>query len=371
MNIGIDSRILERRISGIGRFLKLVLDELPLVDNKNKYFLFTYEKLNINTAYFTNVPTVKSFLPQKLFAPIWLNFILPKYLKEYKIDLFFCVNQQIPLVKLKNVKYILVLHDVIYKVDKNFHPLVYRKYLEFFSYYSVKLSDIILTNSQFSKQDILKYYKVDENKIKVIYHSTDKGFRPIDISDEEKSKIKEMIGSPKHIVLYVGMIENRKNILGILKTADILNKQNRGVKFVLVGKIGFGGDKLLKEIEKRENVVYLRNVDDLLLKKLYNISSAFLFPSFYEGFGVPPLEAMQSGLPVVAANNTALKEIIDSAGLLHDANDYQAFAEDILKLIDDENFYANMKSRGLERAKKFSVNNTVKGLVEAFNSFSQ
>ena len=132
MNIGIDTRILERKISGIGRFLKLVLDELPLVDNKNKYFLFTYEKLNINRAYFTNVNTVKSFLPQKLFAPVWLNFILPKYLKQNKIDLFFCVNQQIHLIKLKNVKYILVLHDVIYKVDKTFHPLIYRKYLEFF-----------------------------------------------------------------------------------------------------------------------------------------------------------------------------------------------------------------------------------------------
>ncbi|MCL5027589.1 MAG: glycosyltransferase family 4 protein [Bacteroidetes bacterium] len=217
----------------------------------------------------------------------------------------------------------------------------------------------------------MRYYKVDENKIKVIYHSTDKGFHPIDILDEEKIKIKEMIGSPEHIVLYVGMIENRKNILGILKTADILNKKNRGVKFVLVGKIGFGGEKLLEEIQKRENVVYLRNVDDLLLKKFYNISSAFLFPSFYEGFGVPPLEAMQSGLPVIAANNTALPEIINSAGLLHDANNYQAFAEDILKLIDDKDFYNNMKNLGIERAKKFSANNTVEGLVGVFNSFKQ
>ncbi len=369
MNIGIDARILERKISGIGRFLRLVLDELPLADDKNKYFLFSYEKLNINTAYFTNIDTVKSFLPQKIFAPLWLNFILPRYLKKNKIGLFFSVNQQIPLIKLKNIKYILVLHDVIYKVDKSFHPLVYRKYLEFFSYFSVKLSDIILTNSQFSKRDILRYYNVDENKIKVIYHSTDKGFYPMDIPDEEKHKIKEMVGSPEHIVLYVGMIENRKNILGILKTADILNKKNLGIKFILVGKIGYGGESLLKEIKKRENVVYLGHIDDLLLKKLYNISSAFLFPSFYEGFGVPPLEAMLSGLPVIAANNTALKEIINSAGLLHDANNYAAFAEDIQKLISDKEFYNDMKIRGLERAKKFSVNNTVKGLVEVFNSY--
>ena len=178
-----------------------------------------------------------------------------------------------------------------------------------------------------------------------------------------------MFGSPQHLVLYIGMIENRKNILGILKIADEIYTRNKSIKFLLIGKIGYGGNNLLKEILKRENVIYLRSVDDNLLKKIYNISSVFLFPSYYEGFGFPPLEAMQSGLPVLASDNTSLKEIVDSGGILHDPDDYHSFSEDILKLINDKGFYTEIRDRGIERAKKFNINITVEEIINIFNSF--
>src|SRR5690606_11584920 len=128
MNIGIDARLLERKITGIGRFLINFLKELPDVDSQNKYFLYTYEPIDFNKNFFTNISTVKNYLPQKIFSPLWSNFILPKYLKKNKIDLFFSVNQLIPLVKVENIKYISVVHDVIYKADKSFLPFIYRKY---------------------------------------------------------------------------------------------------------------------------------------------------------------------------------------------------------------------------------------------------
>ena len=369
MNIGIDARILERKMTGIGRVLMLFLKELPNIDKKNKYFLFSYDEFNIDSNYYKNIFTIKSFLPQKLFAPLWSNFILPRYLKKNKIDLFFSANQQIPLIKVKNVKYVFVLHDAIYKVNKTFHPFIYRKYLEFFSYYSIKSSDLIITDSKYSKQDILKYYNVDEKKIKVIYSAANKRFCPTHISEQEKSELKKRFGSPEHIVLYLGMIENRKNIMGILKIADKILIKNRKIKFLLIGKIGYGGDRLLKEILKRENVIHMQNIDDELLTKIFNISSVFLFPSFYEGFGFPPLEAMQSGLPVLASNNTSLIEIVGSGGILHQADDHQSFADDIIKLLDDKELYLKMRERGFEQAKQFNIENTVKQFVDAFNSF--
>lgn len=369
MNIGIDARILERKMTGIGRVLTLFLRELPKVDKKNKYFLFTYEGFNIDDSFYKNVPTIKSFLPQKLFAPIWSNIILPRYLKKNKIDLFFSANQQIPLIKIKDVKYIFVLHDVIYKADKKFHPFIYRKYLEFFTYFSIKSSDLIVTDSKYSKQDILKYYNVNERKIKVIYSAADKKFFPMNISMEEKSELKKMFGSPEHIVLYLGMIENRKNITCILNIADAISKVNKQVKFLLIGKIGYGGDNILKNILKSENVIHLNNVDDDLLTKIFNISSVFLFPSFYEGFGFPPLEAMQSGLPVLASNNTSLLEIVGTGGILHDAEDCESFTNDIIKLLSDKEFYKKMKERGIEQAKLFKIENTAKEFMDAFNSF--
>lgn len=369
MNIGIDARLLERKITGIGRVLMGILKELPQFDRENKYFLFSYDKLNYNDNFYINIPTVNSILPQKIFSPFWINFILPRYLKKNKIDLFFSINQLIPLVRIKGIKYILVLHDVTHKVDKSFHSFIYRKYLQFFTYFSVKSSDLIITDSHYSKQDILKYYNVEENKVKVIYQAADKEFYPMNLNVEEKTEIKFFFGSPKHIVLFLGMIENRKNIMGILKIADEIYIINQSIKFLIIGKIGYGGNSLLKEILKRKNVIYLNNVDDQLLKKIYNISDVFLFPSYYEGFGFPPLEAMQSGLPVLASNNTSLREIIDSGGILHNPENYHSFAEDILKLIYNKDFYMEVRNRGIERAKKFNIDITVKEIVNMFNSF--
>lgn len=367
MNIGIDARLLERRMTGIGRVLINLLKEIPKIDKKNKYFLFSYSSIDVDKSFYSNITTVKSILPQKLFSPIWSNFLLPYYLKKNDIDILFSVNQILPLIKIKGCKYISVVHDVIYKADPYFLPFIYRRYLQFFAYFSIKISDLIITDSEYSKNDILKHYKVDENKIKVILQSANKDFKPLNLSESEKNEIKRSLKLPKYIVLYVGMIENRKNIYGILNVADALMKKNKEIGFLLIGKKGYGGDKILREVKKRANVIYLANIDDALLKKIYNISDVFLFPSFYEGFGYPPLEAMQSGLPVLASNNTSLKEIIAFGGLLHNSNDYQSFTNDILKLVNDEEFYLKMKERGIERAKQLNIENTVKELVDAFN----
>ena len=368
MNIGIDARLLERRVTGIGRILMLLLKEIPKFDKKNKYFLFSYELLDVDKNFYTNVTTVKSFLPQKVFSPLWNNFILPRYLKKEKIDLLFSVNQVLPLFKVKGCKYISIVNDVIYKANPNFLPFTYRKYLQFFAFFSIKISDLIITISEYSKKDILKHYKVDKNKVKVILQSANKEFRPMNLEENEKNEIKTKLKLTKYTVLFVGVIENRKNILGILRVADIL-KENEDLKFLLVGRIGYGGTKIMQEVSKRKNVIHSSSIDDGLLKKIYNVADVFLFPSYYEGFGYPPLEAMQSGLPVIAANNTSLIEIVGKGGILHDADDHISMANDIPKLLNDDSFYLKARDKGLERAKQFSLEKTVRETVNVFNSF--
>jgi glycosyltransferase involved in cell wall biosynthesis len=136
----------------------------------------------------------------------------------------------------------------------------------------------------------------------------------------------------------------------------------------LVGKIGYGGENLLKEISLRKNVTYLKGIDDKTLKKLYNVSSVFLFPSFYEGFGFPPLEAMQSGLPVLSSDNTSLKEIVGNGGVLLSSYDYKGFSDYVIKIITDNNFAGDMIEKGFEQAKKFNIEKTTKEFVDIFNS---
>ncbi len=368
MNIGIDARLLERKITGIGRSLELLLKEIPKVDKKNKYYIFTYEPISFESDFYINISTVKNFLPSKIFSPLWSNFFLPIYLKKHNIDILFSINQIVPLIKISSCKYISVVHDVIFKADPNFLPFIYRKYLQFFAFFSIRISDVIITISEYSKKDILKHYKIDENKIKVIYQSANPEFVKENIDVDEKNALKRKLKLKEHIILYVGKIENRKNILGIIKVANELKKNFTDFIFVLVGKVGYGGEKILAQVNKNENIKHLSNVDDKLLKKLYNISDVFIFPSLYEGFGYPPLEAMQCALPVISSNNTSLIEVVGEGGILHDPMDYKAMSRSIVKIISDKTFCSQIKKKSLIQANKFSLNKTAKEIVSVFNS---
>lgn len=368
MNIGIDARLLERKITGIGRFLINLLENFPLFDKENKYFLFTYSAIKFNPEFYTNIPTVRGLLPQKIFSPIWCNLILPYYLKKHKIDILFSVNQVVPLIKVKECKYISVVHDVIYKADSDFLPFIYRHYLQLFAHFSVKVSDLIITVSEYSKSDILRNYKIDRNKVKVVLQFPNPLFQPYEVSEEDKLALKKQFSFSEKIVLYVGMIENRKNIQTILKVADKIKEFRQDVSFVLVGKIGYGGEKIIPEIEKRNNVFHLMNIDDDTLKKFYNISDVFLFPSLYEGFGYPPLEAMQSGLPVIASNNTSLKELIADGGILCEPKDVNSMVRETIKLLEDKTYWEKIRKAGIERSKNFSLEKSVKEIIDIFNS---
>ena len=368
MNIGIDARLLERKITGIGRFLSNFLTQLPYVDSSNVYYLFTYQNLNIFSLPIHNVPTGKKLFHEKLYTPIWTNFVLPKYLKRYNIDIFFSANKIIPFRKDGKIKYISVVHDVFYKIDSSFHSIFYRKYLDIFLQIALKKSDLILTVSENSKKDIISFFNISETKIRVIYEAAAEDFYPYKLSLEEKMAIIDKYKLSEKFILYVGVIENRKNILGILKIADLVYENTRDLKFLLVGRSGYGGKNLLEEIKKRKNVIYLSYLEDSILKKIFSIARAFLFPSFYEGFGLPPLEAMQSGTPVLVSNTSSLTEVIDSGGIRHDPTDFQAFHNDLIKLVEDDEYYLEWRNKGIKRSKEFSNYKTSKSIVEVFNS---
>jgi hypothetical protein len=371
MRIGIDARLLERKITGIGRFLINLLENFPKYDKENEYYLFTYAPINFKSDFYKNSSTVRTILPQKIFSPIWGNLILPFYLKKHKIDILFSVNQVVPLIKVKNCKYIAVVHDVIYKADPNFLPFIYRNYLKLYAHFSIKLSDLIITVSEFSKFDILRHYKIDPNKVKVVLQFPNPLFQPCNIGDKEKSTLKKQYNLGEKIVLYVGMIENRKNLQTILKVADRIKELKQNVSFVLVGKIGHGGMRIIDEINKRNNVIHLKNIDDEKLKLLYNISDVFLFPSLYEGFGYPPLEAMQSGLPVIASNNTSLKELLGNGAILCEPQDINAIVKELIRLFEDKVYWEEVRKHGIENSKKFSIEKSVKEIIKIFNTFKE
>lgn len=137
--------------------------------------------------------------------------------------------------------------------------------------------------------------------------------------------------------MFVSVLEERKNIQAIIRVSDILELRGVDLKFVLVGREGFGFNKIISELEKEKSNYTFKNINDTELVLLYNLSTIFFFPTHYEGFGLPPLEAMKCGIPVVTSNNSSLPEVVGEGGIMGEATDYEFFANSIEKLLEDKN----------------------------------
>ncbi len=371
MKIGIDASLLVRKeIGGTGRFLTNLLKHILELDKTNQYFLFAPCRLENYTAKGFSVITTKEnkIIPSQYYFPFWLNFVLPKELKKNKIDVFFQINLFLPLFcNYKEIKFITTIHDAIPKINPHYRDFLYRIYSNIFLPFSIRKSQAIITVSNNSKKDLINFYNIPQNKIRVIYEAADERFKPKKLSQEEKRKIFSKYNLSGDFILYVGAIDNRKNITGILKIGDLIRNSGKNIKIVLVGKLGFNSKKIMKEVKKRNYVIHLDNVGDEDLPCFYNLAKALLFPSFYEGFGLPSLEAMQSGLPILASNTSSLGEIVNEGGITHHPEDHESFARDIIKLLDDDAFFQEMRDKAILRAAEFNWAESTNKLIDIFN----
>ncbi|MEW6506542.1 MAG: glycosyltransferase family 1 protein [Bacteroidota bacterium] len=370
MKILIDGRVLDRKITGTSRYLLNILKVLPQCDNINNYLLITNSAPDSNRSFYKIINYKSSILPYKLYSPFWLNYNIPSLIKEHRIDILFSPNVLTPINKIKGVKFVSVVHDSIYKIYPEYYPFFYRLYLDFFLPISLNNSDAIVTVSELSKKDITKHFHIHNEKIFVIPNTVSSIFNSERVSEDEKSKLVFKYGLPRKYLLFVGVIEKRKNIFGILKVMDKLKEKGSKLELVLVGKSGYYASMILPEIKKRENFIrYISFIDDIDLASIYKSSFAFIFPSYYEGFGIPPLEAMNCGIPVLSSNTSAMLEVVGNGGILLDPDDHDSFVNEILKLENDEDFYSAMKRNALEQAKKFNLESSTKKLIDIFNVF--
>lgn len=371
MRIGIDARVLDRKMTGVGRYLKNLLDGIPEVDSENKYYVFINDDSLIDTSFYTRIPVKESWLPDKIFSAVWLNFYLPSEIKKYKLDVFFTCNILLPFINVGSTKKITVIHDIIHKVDKKFYPFSYRIYLDLMLPITIRNADAILTASDFSKKDIVSFFPFAENKLKVLYTSADKKFRHNKLSNDEREYLIKKYGLGEKFLLYVGVVEKRKNIEAFFQIADGLDKENILMPIVLIGRSGYGYNDIQKRAkDSKGKVIYINFVSEEELPKLYNLAFLFLFPSYYEGFGIPPLEAMQSGIPVISSNTTSLPEVVGNAAVLLSPNDVSKFVEEIKKMLSNKNYYEEYKQKGILQAQKFNFIKSSKQFVDIVNSLS-
>nr|MBU1327696.1 glycosyltransferase family 4 protein [Candidatus Omnitrophota bacterium] len=348
MNIGIDIRsTLKRTNTGIGRYTLNLIKAISKIDQKNNYYLYSRKKL---FDFKKKLPV----LPGK-------NFRHARGLSE--LDIFHTSSYD--LVKPRKAgKFIVTIHDVIIKAYPYGHSEKTIKEVDEKLKRVSGEADLLIADSHNTKSDIIKFYNISDSKIKVIYPG-------VDTSDSSRLRSKNIANivrasseaaSREQYILFIGTIEPRKNIQGLIKAFNLLRKEhNISHKLIIAGMKGWMYEDIFKEYENsafKNDIIFKGYVSDQELAELYKNASVFVYPSFYEGFGFPILEAFGHGVPVITSKTSSCGEIAGDSALLVNPERYQEIAEAVLKIINSESLRQELVKKGLDRAKEFTWQNT-------------
>lgn len=379
LKIGIDAHILYDPVAGIRNYLYNLLNEFGHMDSNQQFILFgnsnvlknynlDYKNMEINKSF---IPTIGSHFISSL-NPLWYKFYLPLQLRNRNIDVFFSPNFVLP--SLFKGKIVLTIHDLGPIVNPELYARRYRLYFRRIVEQGARKSDKIITGSQNAKNDLVNWLGINNDKIEVVYHGSEERFKEI----TNRTLINKTLSDYKiqsDYILFVGQISERKNISTLIETYKKLKKEYLiKERLLLVGKLGHNHSKILKLIKKLdlEKDIYIINyVSEDKLPVIYSAAKLFVFPSIFEGFGFPVLEAMACGTPVIAANATSIPEVTGDAGMLFEPKNVNDLTSKIWKVLDNESLRNKLKYRGLNRVKQFTWRRTAKhtlAILEEVNS---
>ncbi|MFH1233600.1 MAG: glycosyltransferase family 1 protein [Patescibacteria group bacterium] len=385
MLIGIDIRtLMDARYSGVSEYTFNLIKEILKLDNHNEYRLF-YNSFNNcpNIPEFSakNVKLVKYNYPNKILNYLFFKFFnYPKIDKDLGVDVFFMPHINFIGLSDKGKK-IITVHDLSFLRNPEFFSLRKNFWHNMVDVSSLlKKFNQIIAVSENTKRDIIELCGIDPEKIKVIYSGISQGHRVIEnpnlIEIKKLNEVKQKYNLPDKFILYLGTIEPRKNIKGIIKAYNQLrifdkqeNRELQDIKLIIVGGKGWKNKDIYKEQEKSEykdDIKFLGYIDSEDKVYLYNLASAFVYPSFYEGFGFPLLEAMACGTPVVASYSSSLPEVIGNAGLLVNPYDIADIANGLKQILSNKDLRDKLIKKGLEQANKFKWNKSATEYLKIF-----
>lgn len=292
---------------------------------------------------------IKKFPLLKKISRYFYSYIAKFYKTTY--DIYFQPSF-IPNKNIKAKKVICTVHDFSFKLQPYWHP---KERIDYFNknFDSVKKADHIITGSNFTKQEIIRYMQIADEKISVVYHGVNHDLYK-EYPRYELQETKNKFDLREKFLLFAGSIEPRKNLLTLLKAYSLLKKEEK-IPLVLVGFKGWENQEIMQEIRNNQEYIrYLGYVSDIELAHIYNLSALFIYPSLYEGFGLPPLEAMACGAAVVVSNAASLPEVCGDAAIYVDPNDPMDIKNKISAALRDEKLREDLSQKGKKQAALFS-----------------
>lgn len=369
MRIAVDARGINwYKGTGIGTYTYNVLKNLFILDGQNDYHLFW------SGDYFKEFQTKQSniVMASKRHQRFFENYYFPDYISKKKIDLYHIPQNGIGLSPDINCLKVVTIHDLIpYVLPETVGPGYLKNFLEVMPKI-IDSCDGILTVSEFSKRDILKFFpRFPENRIFVTPLASNSNFKPLDKEKCAYDVLKRFNFSNPYI-LYIGGFSSRKNVAGLIKAFNkINNKLSQKHSLLIVGSLKDDSKKmqdLVNELNLTEQVVFTGFIEDEYLPILYNGAKLFVYPSIYEGFGLPPLEAMSCNTPVITSNITSIPEVVADSGILIDPYNINELSTALEKVLNEDKYREILSETGYKRSKLFSWINTSEKTINAYDN---
>ncbi len=381
MNIGFDAKRAYHNKTGLGHFSQVLIELLARYYPEHQYYLFNPR----SSSYYKPEPAqVQEVLPQrfidKLFSAAWRSSWVTRDLRRHHIDLYHGLSHEIPVgISRTGVRSVVTIHDLIpEKYPEQYKPIDVQIYRRKFRY-ACQHADKIMAISRQTRDDIVALYGIPASKIEVIYQSCDPIFC-VSETGQRKQEVRERYGLPQEFFLYVGSIIERKNLLTICKALFLLRNE-LDIPLVVVGN----GGKYKQQVQDYIRQQGLENKVIFLSEKLagrgakgfiptsdfpaiYQSAIAMIYPSIYEGFGMPVMEAICGGVPVITSNVSCLPEVGGPGSYYVDPYSAEQMAEGMMKIYSDPELVAGMREKGWQHARLFTPEKYVTAVMDMYKS---
>lgn len=357
MIVGYDAKRIAQNRTGLGNYGRFVVH--GLMDRLHTVlFVPNRQKMQQMGKDIAEHPQVEIAFPHrcwsKCFSSLWRSVWLTPDIRQHKLDIFHGLSGELPLCgKAKGTKYILTVHDVIYRRFPQCYKPVSRWIYDYKCRKACEKADVVVAVSECTKRDVVEFYGVPPDKVRVLYQGCDDMFRR-QVSEADKENIRKKYHLPTDYVLYVGTVEERKNVMLLVRAVELMQQP---VPVVIIGRLTDYGHRMQAYIRQRGlgSILFLDSVSFRDLPACYQMARLFVYPSCYEGFGIPLLEALCSGVPVIGCTGSCLEEAGGPDSHYVSPDDAEGLAALLVELWDNQPARRQMIAKGLQYAKRFDT----------------